>query len=122
MRAGFTWGQVRIARLRTDEIEDGDDLDSMCDDLASAGDAEATMLIPFQNENLCAYLENTDSQGDINRKVCRPIRAWRTPVADIHTAQVVASVPDLITILDSQSGSHLGTPECMCWDIVPFFL
>ena len=26
--------------------------------------------------------------------------------------QVMASVPDLITVLDSQSGSHLGTPEC----------
>ena len=24
----------------------------------------------------------------------------------------MASVPDLITVLDSQSGSHLGTPEC----------
>ena len=26
----------------------------------------------------------------------------------------MASVPDLITVLDSQSGSHLGTPECKC--------
>jgi hypothetical protein len=25
---------------------------------------------------------------------------------------VLASVPDLVTVLDSQTGSHLGTPEC----------
>ena len=31
---------------------------------------------------------------------------------NLNYVQVVASVPDLITILDSQSGSHLGTPEC----------
>lgn len=75
MRAGFTWGQVRIARLRADEIEDGGDLDLACDDPAAASYAEATMLIPFQNENLCAYLESTGSQGAIERKVCLLIYA-----------------------------------------------
>ncbi|KAJ3571247.1 hypothetical protein NP233_g3876 [Leucocoprinus birnbaumii] len=29
---------------------------------------------------------------------------------------VVASAPDLITVLDSQTGSHLGTPEYHCMD------
>ncbi|KAF8957579.1 DUF917-domain-containing protein [Flammula alnicola] len=90
VRAGFTWGQVRIARLRADELEDtevNDDTPSFSEDAQEFG-ADATMLIPFQNENLCAYMENPDG--------CR---------------KVVASVPDLITILDSQSGSHLGTPE-----------
>ncbi|KAF9481135.1 DUF917-domain-containing protein [Pholiota conissans] len=88
VRAGFTWGQVRIARLRADELEDTDE---MTEDIWTNEDG-ATMLIPFQNENLCAYMESVNSDGSINRKV-------------------VASVPDLITILDSQSGSHLGTPE-----------
>ncbi|KAF8964893.1 hypothetical protein BDZ97DRAFT_1918596 [Flammula alnicola] len=90
VRAGFTWGQVRIARLRADELEDtevNDDTPSFSED-AQEVVADATMLIPFQNENLCAYMENPDG-----------------------SRKVVASVPDLITILDSQSGSHLGTPE-----------
>ncbi|KDR80342.1 hypothetical protein GALMADRAFT_242719 [Galerina marginata CBS 339.88] len=87
VRAGFTWGQVRIARLRDDELEDtteGADRFKQVD----GNDEGATMLIPFQNENLCAYLDSSDG-----------------------SRKVAASVPDLITILDSQSGSHLGTPE-----------
>lgn len=38
----------------------------------------------------------------------------------------MASVPDLITILDSQSGSHLGTPECKSLSLMnsdqPYFI
>ncbi|KAF9553636.1 Hydantoinase/oxoprolinase [Agrocybe pediades] len=84
VRAGFTWGEVRIARLRNDELEDATDTNTPTD----GGEEDATMLIPFQNENLCAYLDFADGRR-----------------------KVEASVPDLITILDSQSGSHLGTPE-----------
>ncbi|KAF8806685.1 putative hydantoinase/oxoprolinase [Phlegmacium glaucopus] len=75
VRAGFTWGQVEYLPNRLDE------------NLSDAED-DATVVIPFQNENLCAYMEKNDG-----------------------TRTVMASVPDLITILDSQSGSHLGTPE-----------
>ncbi|KAF5322650.1 hypothetical protein D9619_002211 [Psilocybe cf. subviscida] len=93
VRAGFTWGEVRIARLRADEMED---IQSEAPNSSlhasqtsqSASGANDTMLIPFQNENLCAYLETEDG-----------------------SRKVAAIVPDLITILDSQSGSHLGTPE-----------
>ncbi|KAJ3515024.1 hypothetical protein NLJ89_g2022 [Agrocybe chaxingu] len=85
VRAGFTWGEVRIARLREDELENtnGEFFDSKSNE-----NPNATMLIPFQNENLCAYMDCEDGPR-----------------------KIVASVPDLITILDSQSGSHLGTPE-----------
>jgi len=85
VRAGFTWGQVRIQKLREDEVEY---LPSRQNDNLSDDDEDITVVIPFQNENLCAYKELNDG-----------------------TRTVLASVPDLITIIDSQSGSHLGTPE-----------
>ncbi|KAK7437584.1 hypothetical protein VKT23_018482 [Stygiomarasmius scandens] len=80
VRAGFTWGGIRIARLRDDELEDASlstDSDAGLDD---------QMVIPFQNENLAAYIERPDG-----------------------SRKMAAIVPDLITVLDSQSGSHLGT-------------
>ncbi|KAF5355124.1 hypothetical protein D9756_005712 [Leucocoprinus leucothites] len=85
VRAGFTWGYVRVAPLLDDEKED------MSEERTSTmGQSEpgTTLRIPFQNEDLAAYLEKEDG-----------------------TQTVVASVPDLITVLDSQTGSHLGTPE-----------
>ncbi|KAK0211982.1 hydantoinase/oxoprolinase [Armillaria fumosa] len=81
VRAGFTWGEVKIARLGEDELEDSSssnlNLDRGLDD---------HMVIPFQNENLVAYIEELDG-----------------------ARSVAAIVPDLICVLDSQSGSHLGT-------------
>ncbi|PPQ89891.1 hypothetical protein CVT25_004813 [Psilocybe cyanescens] len=88
VRTGFTWGQVRIARLRDDELEDIDQRKQLLKTTDEVEGVDDTLLIPFQNENLCAYLESSNG-----------------------TRKIVASVPDLITILDSQSGSHLGTPE-----------
>jgi len=87
VRAGFTWGQVRIKKLREDEIEYLPN-HVVDENLSDTADDDPTVIIPFQNENLCAYMELRDG-----------------------TRTVMASVPDLITILDSQSGSHLGTPE-----------
>ncbi|KAF5353704.1 hypothetical protein D9758_008697 [Tetrapyrgos nigripes] len=80
VRAGFTWGEVRIARLFDDELED------VSSSAVSEEDAADIMVIPFQNENLVAYIEKPDG-----------------------SRRVAAIVPDLITVLDSQSGSHLGT-------------
>jgi len=86
VKPGFTWGEVRIKKLREDEVEYLPNRED--ENLGDKPDDDATVVIPFQNENLCAYLELQDG-----------------------TRTVMASVPDLITILDSQSGSHLGTPE-----------
>jgi len=86
VRAGFTWGSVRIVALRKDELEDF--AESSEDQKPDQFPHDASLIIPFQNENLCAYLETADGNKT-----------------------VIASVPDLITVLDSQSGSHLGTPE-----------
>ncbi|EPS97461.1 hypothetical protein FOMPIDRAFT_1128485 [Fomitopsis schrenkii] len=83
VRKGFTWGQVTITPLLDDEDED-------------AGSANATptycpddrLVIPFQNENLYAYLTGL---GGVRK--------------------MLATVPDLITVIDSQNGTALGTPD-----------
>ncbi|THU96615.1 Hydantoinase/oxoprolinase [Dendrothele bispora CBS 962.96] len=80
VRAGFTWGEIRIARLRDDEVEDASSA------LVANEEGDDQMIIPFQNENLAAYVEKHDG-----------------------SRSMVAIVPDLIVVLDSQSGSHLGT-------------
>ncbi|KAJ7678546.1 DUF917-domain-containing protein [Mycena rosella] len=67
VRAGFTWGEIRISQLRDEELEEP----------AST------------NENLAAYIQ---SEKDGSRKL-------------------VAIVPDLISVLDSQSGSNLGSQD-----------
>ncbi|KAJ7650661.1 hydantoinase/oxoprolinase [Roridomyces roridus] len=78
VRAGFTWGEIRIAPLLDDELEHP----------SSAINPSGQMIIPFQNENLCAYIEKEDG-----------------------TRKVAAIVPDLISVLDSQNGSNLGSPD-----------
>ncbi|THU78808.1 hypothetical protein K435DRAFT_699386, partial [Dendrothele bispora CBS 962.96] len=80
VRAGFIWGEIRIARLRDDEVED------VSSALVANEEGDDQMIIPFQNENLAAYVEKRDG-----------------------SRSMVAIVPDLIAVLDSQSGSHLGT-------------
>ena len=55
VKAGFTWGQVRIKKLREDEVEY---LPNRLDEnLSDPADDDATIVIPFQNENLSAYME-----------------------------------------------------------------
>ncbi|KAJ7746610.1 hydantoinase/oxoprolinase [Mycena metata] len=81
VRAGFTWGEIRIAQLLEEELED----QATIPVAATPGDY---MVIPFQNENLCAYIEKSDG-----------------------TRKLAAIVPDLISVLDSQSGSNLGSQD-----------
>ncbi|EPQ56795.1 hypothetical protein GLOTRDRAFT_92967 [Gloeophyllum trabeum ATCC 11539] len=84
VRAGFTWGSVTMAPLTLEE-EESKGSKNLPDESAMQN---ATLRIEFQNENLRADL--TSSGG-------------RT--------ELIAVVPDLITVLDSQSGSALGTHE-----------
>lgn len=72
---------MKIARLGEDELED-----SSTSTLNMDHGPDDHMIIPFQNENLVAYIEKPDG-----------------------ARSVAAIVPDLISVLDSQSGSHLGT-------------
>ncbi|KAJ7671643.1 hydantoinase/oxoprolinase [Mycena polygramma] len=81
MRAGFTWGEIRIAQLLDEEQEEP----GTTTVIAAPGDH---MVIPFQNENLCAYIEK-----------------------DGGARELAAIVPDLISVLDSQSGSNLGSQD-----------
>ncbi|KAI0746879.1 DUF917-domain-containing protein [Daedaleopsis nitida] len=84
VRKGFTWGKVTIVPLIGDEEEDADATPSFT--LPVKPDDK--LVIPFQNENLYAYIESADGERKIH-----------------------ATVPDLITVLDSQNGAPLGTPE-----------
>ncbi|OSD08105.1 hydantoinase/oxoprolinase [Trametes coccinea BRFM310] len=91
VRRGFTWGKVTIVPLQEEEEED-----------AGSGDADGKaapsftlpvrpddrLVIPFQNENLYAYVESANGEKKIH-----------------------VTVPDLITVLDSQNGAALGTPD-----------
>ena len=103
---GFTWGQVRIAQLLDDEMEDYQ-ISGQLATHAQAFASGTTMVIPFQNENLCAYLEDQSGSRCVRGKYL-----FIPSLTNLFRFQIAASVPDLITILDSQSGSHLGTSEC----------
>ncbi|KAJ6612262.1 hydantoinase/oxoprolinase [Mycena sp. CBHHK59/15] len=81
VRAGFTWGEIKVAQLVDDELEGPPATSTV------AGDDDH-MVIPFQNENLCAYIEKTDG-----------------------SRRLAAIVPDLISVLDSQSGSNIGSQD-----------
>ncbi|KIJ29231.1 hypothetical protein M422DRAFT_37035 [Sphaerobolus stellatus SS14] len=81
VRAGFTWGSVMMTPLSTDEQEESSGF---------SWHSEDRMLITFQNENLTAEMLHRGSTS---------------------SKELMAVVPDLITVLDSQSGSSLGTNE-----------
>jgi DUF917 family protein len=82
---GHSYGSISIAELSVDEEEAMDsELEKRMPALASGG----ALKIPFKNENILA--EHTDDAG--NRRV-------------------IATVPDLICVLDTGSGRALGVPE-----------
>ena len=65
VRGGFTWGQVRIKKLREDEVEYLPNV-VVDENLNDAADDDPTIVIPFQNENLCAYMELQDGTRTVN--------------------------------------------------------
>ncbi|OCH93351.1 DUF917-domain-containing protein [Obba rivulosa] len=85
VRKGFTWGSVTIVPLLRDE-EESDESSSTLATIAHGPDDH--LVIPFQNENLYAYLESPNG-----------------------SKKIMVTVPDLITVLDSQNGAALGTPD-----------
>ncbi|KAI0826527.1 DUF917-domain-containing protein [Trametes gibbosa] len=84
VRKGFTWGEVTIAPLQEEEEEDASGGASFTIPVR----ADDTLVIPFQNENLYAYVLSANGEKKIH-----------------------VTVPDLITVLDSQNGAALGTPD-----------
>ncbi|KAI0777763.1 DUF917-domain-containing protein [Trametes elegans] len=84
VRKGFTWGKVTIVPLQEEEEEDG----SSGPGFTIPVKPDDRLVIPFQNENLYAYIESASGEKTIH-----------------------VTVPDLITVLDSQNGAALGTPD-----------
>ncbi len=80
---GHSYGSITVSGLSTDEDESADDQDRM-----PAVTTGGTLTVPFKNENL--YAEH---------------------IADDGTKSYIASVPDLIAVLDSGTGRSLGVPE-----------
>lgn len=79
---GHSYGSITVAGLSSDEDEFADSADRM-KPVAAGG----TLKIPFKNENLYA-------EHEIDGKTT-----------------YIASVPDLICVLDSATGRSLGVPE-----------
>ena len=80
---GHSYGEVHIAST-TSEDDDGEQTLAQSPAVAIGG----TLKIPFKNESL--FAEHTAEDG---------------------TTRIVAAVPDLIAILDKESGRALGVPE-----------
>lgn len=80
---GHSYGTVHIAAF-TEDDQDEDQSANKAKPLVSGG----TLKIPFKNENI--FAEHTSEYG---------------------TSRIIASVPDLIAVLDNGSGRALGVPE-----------
>ncbi|EME82977.1 uncharacterized protein MYCFIDRAFT_153679 [Pseudocercospora fijiensis CIRAD86] len=82
---GHSYGTITIASLSASEDDDSADLKAQ---RLPAVKESGTLIIPFKNENI--YVEHVDDDG---------------------TKSIIASVPDLICVLDAGSGKNLGVPE-----------
>lgn len=80
---GHSYGEVHIASV-SQEDEDGQENTTRLPAIATGG----LLKIPFKNENLLAE-----------------------HIAEDGTKNVIATVPDLIAVLDKESGRALGVPE-----------
>ncbi|KAK7954155.1 hypothetical protein PG996_015040 [Apiospora saccharicola] len=83
---GHSLGSITIAGLSTSEEENSS---AGPQGFMPAVKTGGTLMIPFKNENL--FAEHTAEDGT--------------------TKTIVASVPDLICVLDTSSGRNLGVPE-----------
>ncbi|KAK1687314.1 hydantoinase/oxoprolinase [Colletotrichum godetiae] len=81
---GHSYGEVHIAAFESGDEDEASNNKERVAAVAQGG----TMKIPFKNENILA--EHTDEGGK---------------------TRIVAAVPDLISILDNESGRALGVPE-----------
>ncbi|TID03905.1 Hydantoin utilization protein A [Colletotrichum higginsianum] len=86
---GHSYGEVHIAALEAGDEDEGEEAVRGTGKAAVAAVARGgTVKIPFKNENILA--EHTDEGGK---------------------TKVLAAVPDLISVLDNESGRALGVPE-----------
>ncbi|KZT20834.1 hypothetical protein NEOLEDRAFT_815352 [Neolentinus lepideus HHB14362 ss-1] len=82
---GHSYGEITIQQLASDEEEDGAKSSSSGYEPVATG---GFLKIPFKNENI--YAKHISETGE---------------------EKYIAMVPDLISVLDTQSGKALGVPE-----------
>jgi hypothetical protein len=101
---GHSLGEVIIEKLADDEVEQGVDL-------GSPGDGWKEVRIPFMNENL-AVIAKGDSGGENVSVSILSLASigGRGPLLTIPV-QVLATVPDLICLLDVSTGEAIGVQE-----------
>ena len=66
VRKGFTWGQVTIAPLLEEEEEDV----TSAPDFTLPAKPDDHLVIPFQNENLYAYIESPSGEKKVLQRLC----------------------------------------------------
>jgi len=88
LRGGYVYGECFIEGAN---VRDEEGVVST-DDGKAAGTFRGTIKIPFKNENIAALRVRDDG-------------------AEEKQEDVLAIVPDLITVIDAQSGEAIGTPE-----------
>lgn len=96
---GHTIGEIVITALALDDDVD-DDPDYPMERFIGK------LTIPFKNENL--YAEHATDDG---RTTVRAYSSVFELVLKVSTAKMIATVPDLIAVLDAQNGAALGTPQ-----------
>ena len=91
VRKGFTWGQVTIAPLAEEEEEDGGATGGPS--MALPVKPDDRLVIPFQNENLYAYILSANGEEKVRSHPGRPPkppslrsrgRALTTALTDPH--------------------------------------
>lgn len=88
LRTGHVYGEVII-----------ESIDSNGDD-----GSKGRIKIPFKNENILVIQE--DGEGKENVSPYTLVENFNANVS-----QIIASVPDLICVIDAQNGEAIGTPE-----------
>ncbi|GJN82616.1 hypothetical protein PLIIFM63780_006158 [Purpureocillium lilacinum] len=88
LRGGYVYGECFIEGANVCDEEGV----VSTDDRKAAGAFRGTIKIPFKNENIAALRVRDDG-------------------AEEKQEDVLAIVPDLITVIDAQSGEAIGTPE-----------
>ena len=87
---GHSYGEITIQQIQKNEVEDRRP-PTTADSCSSSATAVATggvLKIPFKNENI--YAKHVSETGE---------------------EKYIAMVPDLISVLDTQSGRAIGVPE-----------
>lgn len=88
---GHSYGEITIQQVQKNEQEDGDENGNRSQQQNPSAVPVAVggvLKIPFKNENI--YAKHVSEQGE---------------------EKYIAMVPDLISVLDTQSGRALGVPE-----------